>query len=105
MNRAWSFRSAVTADTARKRELLEEGMHALLVFALVGVNLGVRAFQIYRGENARSSMTGSCKKDHIQVVLFDEAIEMNVDERQTRTRSPVAKKTVLDVLRLQRLPQ
>ena len=53
MNRARRFRSAVTADAARERELLEELPQSGCIFALVGVDLGVGALQVDRRRERR----------------------------------------------------
>ena len=43
--------------------------------------------------------------DHVEVVLLNEPVQMNVDEREARARSPVAEQTILDVLGSQRFLQ
>ena len=78
VDRAWRFGSAVAADAAGKGELLEELAQACLVFALVGVDLGVGALQVDRAQNAGSAVAGSGEKDHVQVVLLDQPVEVNV---------------------------
>jgi hypothetical protein len=43
-------------------------------------------------------MSGTGDVDHAEVVLFDDPVQVNVDEVQTRCRSPVAEEPRLDVL-------
>jgi hypothetical protein len=50
-------------------------------------------------------MPGSGKEDDVQVLLLDEPVQVDVDERQSRTGSKVSQKPILDVFRLQRLFQ
>src|SRR5579864_8307607 len=105
MDGTGSFRRAVTADAARKRELLEKLAEPSFVLTLFRIDLGVSPFEITGPENARRSMPRPGHEDHVQVQLFDQPVQMNVHERQTRARSPMSEQPVLDVLRLQRLLQ
>jgi hypothetical protein len=50
-------------------------------------------------------MTGSHHIDHVQIVLDDQAVEMDVDEVEAGGGPPVAEEPRLDVLSLQRLFQ
>ena len=43
-------------------------------------------------------MPGAGDVDHVQVVLLDQPIQMDIDEVQARRRSPVAQQARLDVL-------
>ena len=100
MDRTGRLRRAVAADAAGKRELLEELAQPFEVLALVGINLGVRAFEITRSENAGRAVAGPGQKDHVEVVLLDQPVQVHVDKRQSRARSPMAEQPVLDVLGL-----
>jgi hypothetical protein len=40
--------------------------------------------------------------DHVQIVVFDQPVEVDIKEVQARRRSPVTKQTGLDVLKRQR---
>jgi hypothetical protein len=95
MNRAWGLGSAVAADAPRKRELLEELLEPDRVFAFIGVDFGIGALQIDGTEDSRCAMTGTRKEDHVQVVLFDQAVQVGVDERQTGARAPMPEKRLL----------
>ena len=92
----------MAADTARKRKFFEEFAQSVFVFALVRVDFGVSALQIARPQNARCSMALSSQENHIQVVLLDQLVQVNVGERKAGNCSPVAQEPVLDVLWLQR---
>ena len=46
----------------------------------------------------RLTVAGTGQKDHVQVVLLDHPVEMDVDKRQAGTRSPVAEQPALDML-------
>ena len=103
VNRAWRFRRDVTRDSARKRELLEESLHPFFVLGDVRVNLAVGAFEPGIGDDARPAVTGADDVDHVEVALFDHAIEMHVDEVQARGRAPMADEARLHMLLLERL--
>ena len=102
---AGSFRRAVAADAAGKGELLEELLQAVGVLALLGIDLGVDAFEIAVGERGGRAVAGAGDVDQVEVVLLDEAVEVDPDEGLAGVGAPVAEQPVLDVLRLERLAQ
>jgi hypothetical protein len=48
-------------------------------------------------------MPGAGDVDHVEVVFLDDPVQVNVDEVQTRRRSPVAEQPGLDVFLCERL--
>jgi hypothetical protein len=96
---------AMAADAAGKREFLEEQAQAFFVLGFVRVHLRVRPFEIDRRQDARRAVAGTGEKDRVEVVLVDQAIEVDVSEAQAGARSPVAQKALLDVLGFQRLAE
>src|SRR6266478_8805227 len=84
-------------DASGKRKLREEPLHALLVGRNIWINFAVRALQIGVRDKARPSMPGAGDVDHVEVVLFDYPVQVNIDEVQTRRCSPVAEEPRLDV--------
>ncbi len=105
MDGPWRLRRHVAADVARKRELLEEPLQAVRVLALVRVDLRVRAFEISRSQDARRAMAGTSHEHDVEIVLHDQPVEMDPDERQRRARAPVAEQPRLHVLDLHRLSE
>jgi hypothetical protein len=105
VDRAGRLRRDMRTDMAVKRELFEEHLHALDVFALVRIHLRGNALQIGRAEHARSAMAGAGHEDHVEVVAFDHTVQMRPYERQRRTRAPVPEQALLDVTNFQRLLQ
>src|SRR5215831_8497072 len=101
MDRARRFRSTVTADAARKRELLEELLQPGRILALLGVNLGVGTLQVHRAQDTWSTVPRTSQEDHVQVVFFDQSVQVNVNKCQARARPPVSEKPIFDVLRLE----
>src|SRR5690606_24777664 len=105
MYRAGYLRRCVAANAARERELLEKPAHALGILRHVWIELAVAALKPGIGCQRWPAVTRTCDVDHIEVMLFDDPIQMSVDEIQTWRRAPMAEQTRFDVLRLQRLVQ
>ena len=97
VDRAGRLRRHVAGDAAGERELGEEPLHALFVRGDVRIDLAVGSLEIGVRDQARPAMPGAGDVDHVQVVLLDEPVQVDVDEVQTRRRSPVAEQPRLDV--------
>ena len=95
----------MAGDAAREGELLEEDADALLVLGDVGIELGVRPLEVRVRDHAGAAVPGAADVDHVEVVRLDDAIQVHVDEVQSRSRPPVAEQARLDVLDRQRLPE
>src|SRR5437773_8392229 len=95
----------MTADSAGERKFLEELFHPRLVFSFIWIDLGIGPLEIRGPEDAGRAVSGARHQDRVQVVLIDQPVEMDVDKAEARTRAPVAEKTLLDMLDLQRLAQ
>src|SRR5215510_10043099 len=85
---AWGLRRAVAADAAGKGKFLEERAHALLVLALIRIDLRVSALQIGWRQDTRRAVARAGQEDDVQIVLGDQAVEVKVGEAQARTRAP-----------------
>src|SRR5262249_10061758 len=72
---------------------------------LFGVDLGVCPFEISWTEDAGRPMPRTRHKNHVQVKLLNEPIQVEVRKSEAGTRAPVPKQAVLYVLRLQGLLQ
>ena len=100
---AWGLRGNVAGNAARERKLLEQALHALGVLADVRVNLAVSALEIGVRHEEIAAVTRTGQQDHIQIILLDDAVQMNVNQVLTGHRAPVTDDLLLDVLGLQRL--
>ena len=98
VDRPRCLRRHVARDAARKRELGEQALHAVFVGGDVGINLAVGPFEIGVGDKSRPTVAWAGDVDHVQVVLFYEPVQVNVDEVQPRCGSPVTEEPRLDVL-------
>ena len=103
VNGAGRFGRNVTRDAAGEGELFEQLLHPFLVLRDVRINFAVGSFEPRVGHDARSAVTGADDVDHVHVALLDDAIEMHVDEVQSRRRAPMADQARLHVFFLQRL--
>src|SRR6185312_8324326 len=99
------LRCAVTADTSRKRELFKEPAHALCILRFVGIDLRVCSFEIGVREGRRGSVPGARNVDHVQIVFFDQPVQVDPNETLTWVRSPMPDQTLLEVLHLEWVPE
>src|SRR5437879_13654102 len=97
VDRTGRFRRHVARDAAGKGELGEEALHALFIRRYVWVDFAVSAFKVGVCDEAGSAMAGPGDVDHVEVVLLDYPVQVNVDEVQARCRSPMAEEPRLDV--------
>src|SRR5262249_33401576 len=95
----------MAANAAGEGEFLEELKHPLLILALVRIDLGIRALQIDWRQHARRTVARAGQKNGIEVILVNQAVEVDVSEAQPRTGSPVPQQALFDVLRLQGLAE
>ena len=102
VDRAGAFRRGVAGNPAGERELQEELSQPGLVLADVGVDLAVGAFEVRVAHDGRAAVSGAGDVDHVQVVLLDDPVEMDVDEVLAGRRAPVAQQHVLHVRERQR---
>ena len=100
---ARGLRGNVAGNAARERKLLEQALHALGVLADVRVNLAVGALEIGVRHKEVAAVTRTGQQDHIQIILLDDAVQVNVNQVLTGHRAPVTDDLLLDVLGLQRL--
>lgn len=83
---------------ARRRELAEEKPHAVLIARNLRVNLSVRSFEIGVRIERWSAVSRARYVDDVGVTLFDEPVQMDVDEVLSGRRTPVAEQSRLDLV-------
>ena len=105
VNRARRLRRDVARNAAGEGELLEQPLHPVLVLRDVGIDLAVGAFQVGVRHQPRPAVARPGDVDDVQVVLLDDAVQVDVDEVQPRRRAPVAEQARLDVRQRERLLQ
>src|SRR5580698_10708634 len=103
MDGAGRLRRGVARDAARKRELLEEPLHALGVWGDVWKQFRVRTLQIRVRHHAWSAMTGTADVDHVEIVLLDDPVAVRINEIQAGRGAPMTQQPWLDMFQAQRL--
>src|SRR5262249_55184150 len=98
VDRARCFRSAMAADPARKRELLEQLPQSVEILGNVAIDLRIGAFKIDVGDQGWCAMAGPGQKDDIQVIFLDQAVEVNVGQAHARIGAPMTEQTPLNML-------
>ena len=95
----------MTGDATGKGKLGEQFFHPLFVLRNVWVQLAVGALQIGIGDQARTAMPRTSDIDHVQVMLVDDTVQMDVDEVQPRSGAPVTEQARLHMLKRQVNPE
>ena len=95
----------MAGDPSGEGKLLEEFLQPGLVLADVRIDLAVRPFQVDVAHQRRAAVAGAGDVDHVEVMLLDDPVQVDVDEVLARRRPPVPQQPRLDVLELQRLAQ
>src|SRR5690606_6683640 len=95
----------VAGNAAGERELAEQAPHAVLIAGDVRVDLAVGAFEPRRGHRSGSAVTGTHDVHHVQVAGGDGAVEVRVDEVQSRCGARVSEQPRFDVFGPQRFAQ
>src|SRR4029450_11172822 len=98
---AWGLRRAVTTDAAGEGEFLEEGAHTFFVLALIRIDLRIGALQIGRRQYTRRAVARAGQENDVQIVLGDQAVEVNIGKAQAGTRAHVPQQAQFHVLWLQ----
>ncbi len=105
VDRPGRLRGDVARDAAGEAELREQPLYPVLILADVGVDLAVGPLQVDVGDYPRSPVPGADDVDHVQVMLLDDPIEVDVDEVEPGGCPPVAEQPRLDMLSPERLLQ
>ena len=99
------FRRHMAGDAAGERELLEQFLHALFVSGDVGIHLGVGAVQPILRHHGIAAVTGTGKVNHIQIIFFDDPVQMGINEVLAGYGAPVAHNFLFDIVHGQLFPE
>jgi hypothetical protein len=105
LNRSRRLGRDVAGNAAWETELPEQLLQSRFAMRDLRIDLAVRAFEVDIGHQRGPAVTGAGDVDHVQVVLLDYAVEMNVDKILFRRRTPVPKQARLNVLEFERLAE
>src|SRR5689334_18129085 len=89
MDRSGRFRRDMAWNAAGKRELSEQALHPLLVGGDVRINLAVSALEVGVCDQTRPAMARAGNVDHVEVMLLDDPVEVDVNEIQAGRRPPM----------------
>jgi hypothetical protein len=89
VDRSWSRRRDVAGDAPGKRELGEELPEPGFILADVRIDLAVCALEVGIPHQRRPAVTGTSDIEHVQVILLDNPVQVNVDEILARCGAPV----------------
>src|SRR5262249_50307769 len=84
VNRTGRLRCKVARDAAGERELGEEAVHAFFIGRNVRIDLAVRPLKVSVCDQTGTAVPGAGDVDHVEVVLLDQPVQVNVEEVQTR---------------------
>ena len=97
VDRARALGRRVAGNPAGKGELKKELPQPSLVLADVRVDLAVGALEVRVAHDGGPAVPGTGHVDHVEVVLLDDPVQVDVDEVLPRRRSPVPQQHTLDV--------
>src|SRR5262245_17827984 len=78
VDRPRRLRRHVAWNPAWKGELLEQALHPFFIRRNVWINLAVGSLKVRIGHNAGPAVTRTSDVDHIEVMLVDEPVQMDV---------------------------
>src|SRR5271156_995728 len=90
VNRTRRSRRNMAGNPTGKRELREQLFQPGFILADVGINLAVGAFEVNITHDRRAAVTGTGDVEHVKVILFDDPVQMHIDEALARRGAPVS---------------
>jgi hypothetical protein len=105
MDRARRLGRGMARGAAGKAELLEQSLHAACVLRHMRVDLAVGTFEPGIGDDAGAAMAGPGHVDHVEIARLNRAVQVHIDEVQTRRCAPMPQEARLDVLEFKRFFQ
>src|SRR4030095_9812252 len=95
----------MAGDSPWKGELFEQPSHALFILLNVWIKLRVGSLQIGVRHHTWPAVSGAANVDHVQVILVNQPVEVNIYEIESGSRSKMPQQTGLDVFEFKRLAQ
>jgi len=102
VDRARALRRCVAGNSSGKRKLNKELPKPSLILADVGIDLAVSALEISVAHDGRAAVPGARDVNHLEVVFFDDPVQVYVNEVPPRGRAPVSQQHVLHIRERQR---
>src|SRR5690242_15997647 len=85
-------------DAIGPGELAEETLQSVKVALDIGIDLGISALEIRVGDDARRAVAWTDNQHHVDVLVTNDAVEMEVNEIEPRSGAEVAEESRLDVI-------
>src|ERR1700690_1473361 len=92
----------MTGNSSGKRELEKELPKPCLILADVGINLAVGAFKVSVTDHSRPPMPGTGNVNHVEVIFFDDPVQMRVNKILAGCCAPVTEQHVFHIRERQR---
>src|SRR5665648_394313 len=102
MDRTWRFRRDVAWNAIGPGELPKQPQHPVSAALDIRKSLRIGAFEIAMRDQPRTAVAGPDNIDHVQIALFDQTVEMDIDEVEPGGSAPMPKQTRFDVFELER---
>src|SRR5664279_1234411 len=102
MDRTWRFRCDVAWNAIGPGELPKQPQHPVSAALDIRKSLRIGAFEIAMRDQPRTAVAGPDDIDHVQIALFDQTVEMDIDEVEPGGSPPMPKQTRFDVFELER---
>src|ERR1700730_2663968 len=102
MDRSGSFRCDMAWDALRPGELPKEALQSVTAAVDVRIALRVGPFEIAVCHQPRTAMSGADDINHVEVVFFDQPVQVNINKVKSGGGAPMPEQTRLDVLEPER---
>ena len=102
VDRAWGLGRDMAGNATGPRELAKQPPHAAAVAFDGRVVLGVGAFKVGVGNDARPAMAGADHQQHVKLMRLDQPVQVHIDQVQSGRGAPMPEQAPLDVLQRQR---
>ncbi len=102
VDRARNVRRYVAGNAVGPGELPEEPMQSGPAAFDRRIVLGVRSLQVGMRHQPRPAVPGADDIDHVEIVLLDQPVEVDIEEVQSRRRAPMSQQPRLDMVDRQR---
>src|SRR5206468_8217610 len=97
MDRSRAFWRGMARNPAGKGELREQLLEPGLILADVWIDLAVSPFEVSVADHRRAAVSGTGDVNHVEVIFFDDPVQMHVDEILPRCGAPMSQQHVLHI--------
>src|SRR5271154_3932706 len=102
MDRPRWFRRDMTRNAVWPGELTKQPLQPVSAALDIRIALGVRPLQVAMRHQSRTAMTGADDINHVEIVFFDQPVQVNVNEIDPGGGAPMPEQAGLDVFERER---